>query len=124
MIAYTNNQRRRQHDHGHPEDALPGTDESSSPGAVGCRARDHADKPLEHFLPAELSAPERRFAPGLGEVEAGVLEEDARPVALGFESVAHLRPDDRTARPRVHEQSGRFAFQHLTAHDAVETGLE
>jgi hypothetical protein len=39
--------------------------------------------PLNHFLRADLSSPERLFAPGLGDVEAGMLEEDARSVAIG-----------------------------------------
>src|SRR5207245_3376149 len=47
-------------------------------------ARDHAGKPLKHFLPADLSSPDRLFAPGLGDVKAGMLEEDARSVAVGL----------------------------------------
>src|SRR4029077_11078539 len=45
---------------------------------------DHAGKPLKHFLPADLSSPERLFAPGLGDIKAGMLEEDARSVAIGL----------------------------------------
>src|SRR5437868_6527728 len=48
------------------------------------QARDHAGKPLKHFLPADLSSPDRLFAPGLGDVKAGMLEEDARSVAIGL----------------------------------------
>ena len=38
----------------------------------------HAGKPLKHFLPADpdLSSPWRLFAPGLGDVKAGMLEAD------------------------------------------------
>jgi hypothetical protein len=42
------------------------------------------DKPLKHFLPAELSSPEHLFAPGLGDVKVEMLEEDARSVAIGL----------------------------------------
>src|SRR5262249_17350673 len=34
--------------------------------------------------PADLNSPERLFAPGLGEVKAGMLEEDPRSVAIGL----------------------------------------
>jgi hypothetical protein len=47
------------------------------------QARDHAGKPLKYFLPADLSSPGRVFTPGLGAVKAGMLEEDARSVAIG-----------------------------------------
>src|SRR5271157_442822 len=40
--------------------------------------------PRKHFLPADLSSPERLFAPGLGDVKVGMLEEDARSVAVGL----------------------------------------
>src|SRR6266852_9708470 len=57
-------------------------------------------------------------------VEAGVLEEDARPATDGFEPVDHLRIDDRAGWPRGCELTWRFAFQHLAAHhDPVEAGL-
>ena len=52
------------------------------------------------------------FAPGLRHVEAGVLEEDSRPVRVGLELVDRLRIDDRDGLPRVCEPSWRFAFQH------------
>ena len=58
---------------------------------------------LEHFHPAKLGPSECLFALGLRHVEAGVLEEDARPVTVGFEPVDHLRIDDRAGRPRVCE---------------------
>src|SRR5271157_5355673 len=48
------------------------------------KAPDHAGKPLEHFRPTKLGSSESLFAPGLRHVEAGVLEEDSRPVTLGF----------------------------------------
>jgi hypothetical protein len=40
--------------------------------------------PLKYFLPADLRSPARLFAPGLGDVKAGMLEEDARYVAVGL----------------------------------------
>jgi hypothetical protein len=40
------------------------------------------EKPLEHFRPTKLGSSESLFAPGLGHVEAGVLEEDSRPVSV------------------------------------------
>jgi hypothetical protein len=89
------------------------------------KAPDHAGKPVEHSRPTKLGSSECLFAPGLRHVEAGVLEEDARPATVGFELVAHLRIDDRAGRPRVCEPTWRFAFQHLAAHhDPVEAGLE
>jgi hypothetical protein len=88
------------------------------------KAPDHAGKPLEHFRPTKLGSSESLFAPGLRHVEAGVLEEDSRPVTVGFEPVDHLRIDDRAGRPGVCEPTWRFAFQHLAAHhDPVEAGL-
>ena len=88
------------------------------------KAPDHAGKPLEHFRPTKLGSSESLFAPGLRHVEAGVLEEDSRPVTVGFEPVDHLRIDDRAGRARVCEPAWRFAFQHLAAHhDPVEAGL-
>ena len=36
-------------------------------------ARNHAGKTLKHFLPADLSSPERLLAPGRGDVKAGML---------------------------------------------------
>jgi hypothetical protein len=51
---------------------------------VTSQARDHAGKLLKHSLPADLSSPERPFAPGLGDDKAGILEEDARSVAIGL----------------------------------------
>jgi hypothetical protein len=59
------------------------------------QARDHAGKPLKHFLPADLRSPECLFAPRLGDVKAGMLEEDASSVAVGFESVAYPHNDAR-----------------------------
>ncbi len=47
------------------------------------QARNRAGKALKHFLPADLSSPERSLTPGLGDVKAGMLEEDARSVAIG-----------------------------------------
>jgi hypothetical protein len=38
----------------------------------------------QHFLPADLNSPERLFAPGLGDVKAGLLEEGARSVVIGL----------------------------------------
>ena len=40
--------------------------------AVGCQARDHGGKLLEHLCPAELGAPKRLIDPRLGDVEARV----------------------------------------------------
>ena len=88
------------------------------------KAPDHVGKPLEHFRPTKLGSSESLFALGPRHVEAGVLEEDSRPVAVGFEPVDHLRIDDRAGRPRGCEPTWRFAFQHLAAHhDPVEAGL-
>jgi hypothetical protein len=39
---------------------------------------------VNHFFPADLSSRERLIAPGLGQVKAGMLEEDARSVAIGL----------------------------------------
>ena len=53
-----------------------------------------------------------------------MLEEDARSVSVGFESVAYPHNDARAAGPRVREPTWQFAFQHLAArHDPVEAGL-
>jgi hypothetical protein len=61
--------------------------------------------------------------PWLRHVEAGVLEEDSRPVTVGFEPVDHPRIGEPIGRPRVCDPTGRFAFQHLAAHhDPVEAG--
>jgi hypothetical protein len=51
----------------------------------------------EHFRPTKLGSSKSLFAPGLRHVEAGVLEEDSRPVTVGFEPVDYLRIDDRAA---------------------------
>ena len=48
--------------------------------------------PLKHFLPADLSSPERLFAPGLGDVKAGMLEEDAVASPSGYQTSAHRFP--------------------------------
>src|SRR5262245_26151211 len=80
------------------------------------KASDYAGRPLEPFRPTKLAYSESIFAPELRRVEVGVLEDDARPIADGFEPVDHRRTDDRAVRPRVCEPSGRFAFQHLAAH--------
>ncbi len=88
------------------------------------KAPNHAGKPLEHSRPTKLGPSECLFAPGLRHALAGVLEEDARPATVGFELIAHLRIDDRAARPRGCEPTWRFAFPHLAAHhDPVEAGL-
>ena len=93
--------------------------------AVGRQARDHGGKLLEHLRPAELGPLERLLAPRLGDVEAGMLEEDARAVAVRLEPEAH--PRIATGPPADHENAsrrGRFALQHLAVHDqSVETHL-
>ena len=48
------------------------------------KAPDHAGKPLEYSRPTKLGSSESLFAPGLRHVEAGVLEEDARPATAGL----------------------------------------
>lgn len=53
------------------------------------QAGDNVDKLFEHPRPAKLGTLKRLIAEGLGDVEAGVLEMDARCVALGFETEAH-----------------------------------
>jgi hypothetical protein len=88
------------------------------------KAPDHAGKPLEQFRPTKLASSESLFAPSLRHVEAGVLEEDSRPVTIGFGPVDHLRVDDRAGRPRVREPTRRFASHRLPSHhDPVEAGL-
>lgn len=85
---------------------------------AGRQTRDHNGKLPEHPRPAELRPFERLLAPRLGEVEAGVREEDARAVTVRLEPEAHPRIDDWSAgRPGEHEPTGRFALQHLAAHD-------
>lgn len=90
-------------------------------GSAGVRYRGR--KLLEHLLPAKLRTAKRLFAPRLGDVEARMLEKEARAVAIGLESVGHARIDERSGRPRVRQLTRRFAFQHLAADNAVETGL-
>src|SRR5688572_3862333 len=86
------------------------------PFPVGRQARDYGGKMPEHLRPAELRSLERLIAPRMGEVEAGVLENQARAVAVRLESKGHPRIDDGSAgRPREHEPTGRFALQHLAA---------
>jgi hypothetical protein len=44
--------------------------------------RDYGGKLPEHLRPTDLGTLERLFAERLGDVEARVLEEDTRPVAV------------------------------------------
>src|SRR5215213_2125540 len=57
--------------------------------ALGYRARKRSLETLEHFRPARLRPLDRLTAPRLGEVETGVLENEARAVAVRFESEGH-----------------------------------
>src|SRR5437764_718518 len=57
--------------------------------ALGCRARKRVLEASEHFRPAELRPLTRRIAPRPGGVETGVLENEARAVAVRFESDGH-----------------------------------
>src|SRR2546425_3384159 len=53
-----------------------------------------------------------------------MLEEDARAITVRLEPEAHPRIDESTGRPREREPTGRFALQHLAAHDQpVETSF-
>jgi hypothetical protein len=74
------------------------------------KAPDHARKPLEHFRPTKLGSSESQFASGLRQVEARVLEEDSRPVTVGFEQVDHLRID--MIGPADHEYASRLGGSH------------
>ena len=65
--------------------------------AVGRQARDYGGKLPEHFRPTEFGTPKCLIAPLLGDVEARVLEEDTRPLAVRFEPEAH---------PRIGEPAG------------------
>lgn len=93
--------------------------------ALGRQPRDHGRKLIDHLRPAEPGTRERPIAPRVREVEAGVLENEARAVAVWFEPEAHPRVDDWSAgRPREHEPTGRFALQHLAVNDQpVKTDL-
>src|SRR3984893_11095613 len=57
--------------------------------ALGYRARKRFLETCEHFRPAKLRPLDRLIAPRLGEVETGVLENEARAVAVRFESEGH-----------------------------------
>ena len=57
--------------------------------ALGYRARKRFLETFEHFRPAKLRPLDRLIAPRLGEVETGVLENEARAVAVRFESEGH-----------------------------------
>jgi hypothetical protein len=57
--------------------------------ALSYRARKHFLETFEHFRPAKLRPLDRLIAPRLGEVETGVLENEARAVAVRFESEGH-----------------------------------
>src|SRR5258708_35369131 len=82
--------------------------------AVGRQARDHGEKLLQHLRPAELGAPKCLFAPRLGDIKAGMLEEDASAITFRLEPEAHPRIDDwSTGRPREFEPTARFALDHL-----------
>ena len=76
-----------------------------SPPPHGREARDHGGKLLQHLRPAELGAPEGLFDPRLGDVEARMLEEEARPLALALalrlEPEAHLSTDESATRTRA-----------------------
>src|SRR5436189_33117 len=92
--------------------------------AAGRQARDHGGKLPEHLRPTELGTPKCLIAPRLGDVEARVLKEDTRPLAVRLEPEAYPRTNESTGRPREHEPTGRFALEYLAAHDQpVETGL-
>src|SRR5438445_7686346 len=53
-----------------------------------------------------------------------MLEEDARAITLRLEPEAHARIGESIGRPREREPTGRFALQHLAAHDQpVETSF-
>ena len=65
--------------------------------AVGREVRDDHGKLLQHLRPAELRPLEGAVAEWMGEVEAGVLEQEACAVAIRLESEAHLRIDDWSA---------------------------
>src|SRR6266581_1165074 len=99
---------------------LGGLELSSAPllFAVGRQARDHGSKLFEHLRPAKLGTLKRLIAPRLGDVEARVLENEARAVAVRLESVGHPRIFDWSAgRPREREPAGPFALQDLATHD-------
>src|SRR5262245_36329773 len=66
---------------------------------VGCLARDQRLKLLEHIRPAKLGTSKCLLAPGLRDVEARVLEKEARAVAIGFEPKANPRIGEPTGRP-------------------------
>jgi hypothetical protein len=55
--------------------------------AVGFQARDYGGKLSEHLRPTELGPAKRLFAPWLGDVEARMLEEEARAFAVWFQPV-------------------------------------
>src|SRR5712691_7150909 len=57
--------------------------------ALGYRARKRFLETFEPFRPAKLRPLDRLIAPRLGEVETGVLENEARAVAVRFESEGH-----------------------------------
>src|SRR5262244_1391888 len=84
--------------------------------AAGRQTCDHGGKLFQHLRPAELSTPKRLIAPRLRDVEARMLEEDARALIVLLELEAHLRTFESSGRPREHEPAGRFAQQHLAAH--------
>src|SRR5258708_39924817 len=64
------------------------------------KARDHARKSFEHFHPAKLGSAEGLFGPRLRHVEARMLEDATRPVAVRFEPEAHPRIGEPIGRPR------------------------
>src|SRR5580698_7787525 len=57
--------------------------------ALGYRGRKRFLETFEHFRPAKLRPLDRLIAPRLGEVETEMLENEARAVAVRFESEGH-----------------------------------
>src|SRR5262245_59056963 len=65
---------------------------------AGRRRSDDVGELLEHLRPSELGPLERLFPERLRQIEAGMLEEQARAVAVRLEFERHPRVLDRSAR--------------------------